>query len=111
MLYFLGTVVELSSETSHRVPHSTVNGRAMLYKSESDGHGEQLCRNIDFPHKATTKRLLGPSAPISMSGWSGGFYAAMRQTLVMGPDAAPRRTASLWAQNRLATGGVNPKGL
>ena len=34
MLYFLVTVVELSSETSHKAPHGTVNWRAMLYKSE-----------------------------------------------------------------------------
>ena len=89
--------------------HPAAEGRAPCTSCACSSTAE--CRNIDFPHKATTKRLLEPSAPISMSGWSGGFYAAMRQTLVMGPDKAPRRTASLWAQNRLATGGVNPKGL
>ena len=59
--------------------HPAAEGRAPCTSCACSSTAE--CRNIDFPHKATTKRLMEPSAPISQPGWSGGFYAAMRQTL------------------------------
>ena len=40
MLYFLATMVESSSETSHSALDDNTNGRLMLYRSEIDNHGE-----------------------------------------------------------------------
>ena len=42
MLYFLVTMVELSSETSHRAFNSTIDGRATLYRPEIDHDGAQI---------------------------------------------------------------------
>ena len=40
MLYFLVTMVESSSKTSHSALDDGTNGRLMLYRSEIDNHGE-----------------------------------------------------------------------
>ena len=40
MLYFLATMVELRSETSHSVSNDSTDGRAMLKISEIDDYGE-----------------------------------------------------------------------
>ena len=42
MLYFLVTMVELSSDTSHSAFNSTINGRTMLSRPEIDDNGEEL---------------------------------------------------------------------
>ena len=42
MLYFLANMVELSSETSHSAYNSTIDGRAMLYRTEIDHDGAQI---------------------------------------------------------------------
>ena len=42
MMYFLVTVVDSTSETSHSASNSTGKGRAMLERSEIDDDGEQL---------------------------------------------------------------------
>ena len=40
MLYFLVTMVESISKTSHGALTDYVDGRTMLYRSEIDNHGE-----------------------------------------------------------------------
>ena len=42
IIIILVTMVELSCETSHGAFNNTTDGRAMLYISEIDGHGEKL---------------------------------------------------------------------
>ena len=42
MLYFLVTMVELTSETSHSALTDSVDGRKVLEISEIDNHGEKL---------------------------------------------------------------------
>ena len=40
MLLFLATMVELTCETSHSSLNNSDDGRAMLYRSEIDNHGQ-----------------------------------------------------------------------
>ena len=42
MMYFLISMVESTSETSHSASNSTDKGRAMLDRSEIDDDGERL---------------------------------------------------------------------
>ena len=48
MLYFLFTVVELGSETSHSVSNSTGIGRAMHYRSEFDDYAAKISHYCYF---------------------------------------------------------------
>ena len=48
MVYFLATMVELSSETSHSALTNITDGRAMLYRSEIDSCGAEISPLCDI---------------------------------------------------------------
>ena len=79
--------------------HPAAEGRAPCTSCACSSTAE--CRNIDSRTNATTKRLLEPSAPISLLSWSGGFYAAKRhKSSGYGPGAVAVADHLLpWAQN------------
>ena len=74
MLYFLVTMVESSSETSHSASNDSMYGRAMLYRSEIDDHGAEISPVCHFS-------AGGPTVPIPMfSGKSGAVRRDLHQS-------------------------------